>query len=391
MPPVGRRWIRASVDAEVPRLCRQAATHPAVRELRHILPALVLLWVPVVLAVGGRLPGTELFEQNLPMLRVMLIGGLAPLLIAAGVARLRTRTWRGAGEVLWDEGWLSERPVRHVLVSVSLAAFFWAFACWKSAIPAVHPYAWDERIWTAGALIHGGRMDQILAPWLGSPLALIALDRVYETWWFVLLGVIMWQIWQPQLENAKRFLLAFALVWVVLGIFLAMAFSSAGPIFARLITGSHRYDDLVARLQAANAVSPLMAVRGQAYLWEAHIKGVVPPGGGISAFPSLHVGGATLCAMALWQRSRLLGALGWSYVALTWLASIMLGWHYALDGEVAVVAVAFCWVVAGLLTTSTREATPWQWRRDEIMLEPVPVRAQPPVTAGLRASWTLWP
>ncbi len=374
-------------------LLRQRRVPASVRELKHILPAIALLWVPVVLAVWGRLPGTAERAEDVPMLRVMLIGGLAPLIIAGGMARLRARTWQGAGELLWEEGWLSERPLRHLLVSVSLAAFFWAFACWKSAIPAVHPYSWDERIWAAGALIHGGRMDQILAPWFGAPRALVALDSLYETWWFVLLGTIMWQIWQPRLENAKRFLLAFALVWVVLGIFLAVAFSSAGPCFARLITGSHRYDDLVARLQAANAVSPLMALRGQTYLWEAYTKGVVPPGGGISAFPSLHVGGAVLCAIALWQRSRALGALGWCYVALTWIASMMLGWHYALDGEVAVVAVALCWVVAGMLTAPIPQ-TPrveWQWRQADGPLEPVPVPAGLAPSVGPRSSWTLWP
>jgi hypothetical protein len=241
-------------------------------------------------------------------------------------------------------------------------------------------------------LIHGGRPDQILAPWFGSPRALIALDSLYESWWFVLLGIIMWQIWQPRLENAKRFLLTFALVWVVLGIFLAMAFSSAGPCFVRLVSGSHRYDDLLARLQAADAVSPLMALRGQAYLWEAYTKGLVPPGGGISAFPSLHVGGAALCAIALWQRSRALGAIGWCYVALTWIASIMLGWHYALDGEVAVIAVAFCWVVAGLLTTPIPEqgqVPRSRWRGDE--LEPVPVVHEPAASVGPRSSWSLWP
>ncbi|MGN6391438.1 MAG: phosphatase PAP2 family protein [Gemmatimonadales bacterium] len=374
---------------------RERRVPDGVRELKHILPAIVLLWVPVVLAVWGRLPGTATPAAGMAMLRAMLIGGLAPLMIATGIARLRARTWRGAGTVLWEDGWLSERPLRHLLMSVSLAAFFWAFACWKSAIPAVHGYQWDEPIWTAGALIHGGRMDQMLAPWFGSPGALIALDSLYETWWFVLLAIIMWQIWQPRLENAKRFLLAFALVWVVLGIFLATAFSSAGPCFSRLITGSHRYDDLVARLHAANAVSPLMALRGQAYLWEAYTQRLVPPGGGISAFPSLHVGGATLCAIVLWQRSRALGVVGWCYVALTWIASIMLGWHYALDGEVAVVAVALCWAVAGVLTTPITVAprVTWRWRRADPALEPVPVpvRSEPPVSAGVRSSWSLWP
>ena len=98
-----------------------------------------------------------------------------------------------------------------------------------------------------------------------------------------------------------------------------------------------------------------------------------------SAVPGVFIAGVVVAVVLLF--------------VLTWMASIMLGWHYALDGEVAVVAVVFCWVVAGLLTTSTRKAPPivWQWRRPDLTLEPVPVRSQPVATDGLRSSWTLWP
>jgi membrane-associated phospholipid phosphatase len=234
----------------------------------------------------------------------------------------------------------------------------------------------------------------MLAPWFGSPRDLIALDRLYETWWFVLLGFLLWQIWQPELEKAKRFLLAFALTWIVLGIFVATAISSAGPCFAGLISGTHRYDTLLARLDAANAVSPLIALKGQAYLWQAYASDAVPVGGGISAFPSLHVGGAALCAIALYERNRLLGWAGWIYVALTWIASIMLGWHYSLDGEAAVVGVVLCWTVAGILTTpipGELSVSLRSWTSPEPVPEPSAARVERPPSSGNRDSWTLWP
>jgi PAP2 superfamily protein len=366
----------------------------SIRQLEYMMPAIVLLWIPVLLAVWGRLPGTRQVQAALPMLGVLLLGGVGPLLIAAGIARLRERSAVGALGRLWSDGWLTERPVRHLLMSVSLAAFFWAFACWKSAIPIVHPFAWDERLWAAGYWLHRGQLDVVLAPWFGRTRALIALDHLYETWWFVLLAMLLWQIWQPDLEKSKRFLLAFALVWVVLGIFMATGFSSAGPCFARLLTGTHRYDQLLARLREANAVSPLMAVRGQAYLWEAYTKGFVPPGGGISAFPSLHVGGAALCALSLGQRSRLAGGAGWIYVLLTWIGSIMLGWHYGLDGEVAVVAVVMCWKVAGWITAPVPEhllVIDWSWRKATPALEQPMRRPEPATSVAPRAAWTFWP
>ena len=73
----------------------------------------------------------------------------------------------------------------------------------------------------------------------------------------------------------------------------------------------------------------------------------IPPGGGISAFPSLHVAGATLAALSLYERNRVLGTLAWIYMALIWVASVMLGWHYSLDGSMAVLWTGICWLLAG--------------------------------------------
>jgi hypothetical protein len=351
MHPRSTESRSSSRDATVTRSWRGDLRAPAtVRELGHVLPALALLWVPVVIAVWARLPGAADLERGVPMLRAMLIGGLAPLLVAGGIARLRAMSLSGAARLLWSEGWLTERPVRHLLMSVSFAAFFWAFACWKSAIPLVNRFSWDERLWSLDAWLHTGQPDLLLAPLFGGPRTIVALDHLYETWWLAQFALLLWQIWQPDLAKAKRFLLAYALVWIVLGIFVATAFSSAGPCYAGLITGTHRYDELLARLDAANALAPLTTLRGQAYLWAAYVRQVVPPGGGISAFPSLHVAAVVLGAIAIHERSRALGMLAWVYLALIWIGSIILGWHYALDGTVAILGALACWWVAGSLT-----------------------------------------
>jgi hypothetical protein len=213
---------------------------------------------------------------------------------------------------------------------------------------------------------------------------------LYETWWFVLVGLLLGQIWQRDLAKAKRFLLAFALIWIVLGIFVATMFSSAGPCYARLLTGTHRYDALLARLDVANALSPLTAIEAQKYLWGAYMRGLIPPGGGISAFPSLHVAGATLAALAIHERNRALGTLAWIYMALIWVASIMLGWHYSLDGYMAILGTAACWVAAGWLTTPI----PGAGRRSATWREPHSDIATPEAAGAHSSSgntWTMWP
>lgn len=381
-------------DGLARRLRIELQTPATVRQLSHLLPAVALLWVPVVIAAWARLPGSTGLDRGLEMFRFMLICGLVPMVVAAGIARARARTLRGAVRLLRTEGWLTERPIRHVLMSASLAAFFWAFARWKSAIPLVHPFSWDERLWSLGALIHGGQPDILLAPIFGGPRAIVALDQLYETWWFVLFGLLMWQIWQRDLARAKRFMLAFALIWIVLGIFLATIFSSAGPCYARLLTGTHRYDQLFARLELANALSPLTVIPAQKYLWIAHMRGIVLQGGGISAFPSLHVAGATLCALALYDRNRVLGALAWVYMLLIWIASIMLGWHYSLDGYVALFGATACWTAAGWLTTPIAVPAPDVAQRIASWRGPgyhTPNSEVAVVRATRRDAWTMWP
>lgn len=334
MARVGSAWFYESLD----------------RALRPILPAIAMLWLPVGIGLWARLPGSGDLTHARPLLQAMLVAGLIPLLLAMGEARLRTGSARRGWTSLAQTGWLAEIPIRYCTLTVTAACFFASFAAWKSAIPMVHPFAWDRAIWEAGALVHRGQADILLAPWFGSALALKLLDELYQSWTYVLFATLVWQTCQSDVQRTRRFWLAFALVWIVLGIFTATLFSSAGPCFAKLITGSTRYDELVARLIAADKVYPLAALQGQEFLWRAYAERVVPMGGGISAFPSLHVAGATLIACVCWDRNKWLGAVSTLYVAAIMIGAVMLGWHYSLDAEFGAAGVIVMWWLAGVLT-----------------------------------------
>lgn len=52
---------------------------------------------------------------------------------------------------------------------------------------------------------------------------------------------------------------------------------------------------------------------------------------GIGAFPSLHVGFQTLFALYLGRLSRLAGRVAWLLVLLTFMGSVLTGWHYLVD------------------------------------------------------------
>jgi membrane-associated phospholipid phosphatase len=84
-------------------------------------------------------------------------------------------------------------------------------------------------------------------------------------------------------------------------------------------------------------------------LWDSYITGRLDPGSGISAMPSLHVGGATLCALLGWRTDRRLGWMFIVYAGIIMIGSVHLGWHYAIDGYVAGLATVAIWGAVGAI------------------------------------------
>ena len=328
-------------------VCRRLA-QPVTTALAPVAPALILLWLPQIIATVGKLPGSEQAGHTALSIPALLAGGVAPLWVAAGWARLRGRSLSGMVRLLRQHGWLGPRLIRFLALAPTLTAFFANFALWKSAIPLLrHGFVWDASLERMEVWLHGDHADRLLAFALGSPHAILLLDRVYETWFYLLFTLVIWQAWEADRRSLRQFWTAFTLVWILLGIFVACFFASAGPIYAGLDRGSTSYDDLLARLAAAGTLGPLFVHLGSLSLWEAYQHHEVAIGDGISAFPSLHVAIAVLAAVAAWRVRRWLAMAPACYALLIWLGSIMLGWHYAIDGEVAGLGTLVIWLGAG--------------------------------------------
>ena len=64
---------------------------------------------------------------------------------------------------------------------------------------------------------------------------------------------------------------------------------------------------------------------------------------GLTAMPSLHVAAVTMIMIFLFRASAIAGAFGLVYVCTTFLGSIFLQWHYAIDGYIgALMATVIC-------------------------------------------------
>lgn len=232
-----------------------------------------------------------------------------------------------------------------LIATVACRWFLTAFLRWKSFMPQWAPFRWDEPLVALESWLHGGQPLAIrLLPLVHSPTVLHGLLWLYDHAMPVMVVVILWQAWADDRRRARQFALAFVLTWILLGIVVAGAFSSVGPIMLERLTGDTQFRPLLAALQADGAQDLLNAASSLWAWWTVAGASV------ISAFPSVHVAMPALyaCVARGWVR--------WVFVAYTvttFLGSVMLGWHYAIDGYAAVLGVVLIWRMAGRLTAGT--------------------------------------
>jgi membrane-associated phospholipid phosphatase len=63
--------------------------------------------------------------------------------------------------------------------------------------------------------------------------------------------------------------------------------------------------------------------------------------------PSLHVGAAVLMMLVAWRRHMLLGVAFAAFAICIQIGSVVLGWHYAIDGYAGALIAVVCWTVSG--------------------------------------------
>lgn len=234
------------------------------------------------------------------------------------------------------------RELRPALIAFSpiaagvaiLAIFLYSITFLKSMIPAVIPF-WADAAFAAtdrALFIDSQAIAIALKP------ALVPLGLFYGLWHGAHLGGILWVLhWRR--GNKARHILSFMLTWSI-GMFFAFIFSSMGPLF----TGQY---DL--------SLAPESVRKPAAFLLSNYETGGALLGGGISAFPSMHVAIAAWFAMVLADRGW--PKLGMLYLIGIFACSIILGWHYAVDG-IAGAAIAF---------VADRLARAWLKRRNSIV------------------------
>lgn len=343
---------------------------PALREHAPLFVVIALYWIARV----ARARGDVSFDPAMTAFLARSYGVLtilAAFLVATSYAfavthrapgsylAFRTETWRGFGR---------EYLTRQRLASVLLA---WAaltlltplFLHWKADIGSVVPFMWDERFMRWDRAVHLGRHPwEWLHPWLGRPPVTRVIDLLYGPGWilvakpFVFLAIA----WSSNRALASRFLLSYAVLWVLAGTALAYTFASAGPVYyTRVVPGGEApYDGLLAYLAAVDTGGGLTATGTAGSLW-ADYTSQAWPRVGISAMPSMHVAVATLIALVGFGIHRVAGILAVLYLGVTVVGSVHLAWHYAIDGYVSILLTIGVWWAAGRFCRWWCGRAPW--------------------------------
>jgi hypothetical protein len=384
------------------------ARWPRVRVLRHVvldmapactLVALFAVGVVLIPRLGGPLidpPGEGIYWPG--VLQQGAAWGIVALLVSLFTSRAKA-VWRASR----DGASLSPAlaATRRTLVRVAprvltvvagtmlIRLLMPSFIGFKRAIPEFHPYgAMDLVLMRVDRALHLG-IDpwRWLHPLFGHAWATVAIDWVYILWYTVSTAGFATLVFHLRGHRRVQFTLAFASVWIFLGVGFATVMASVGPVYVdRLFGGESSFTPLMAYLHSVNEIRPLHALALQEQLWAAHATGERGLLSGISAMPSLHVAIPALFAVASWHRARWLSVTAWIYTGVIVLGSVHLGWHYAVDGYASIVLVLPVWWAAGVVAAGWHARTRawrWGWPAGRLAERPSPV--EPAATERTRA------
>jgi len=245
-----------------------------------------------------------------------------------------------------------------VTIFVAWFLLAWSFTSFKTMIGSVRGFTLDANIAALErAALFGHDAWQYTHFLFGSPLATFMLQMCYNIWFALMWGsIIVCLLLVQNVRPVLHYLLAFILCWIIAGSLAAYFLASAGPCFYERVLSDTHFQPLMLRLneidRSLDSILPglhLTALDVQDMLWSWHATQHNGLGAGISAMPSVHVGLAFVMARGAFLLRPIYGKIMSVYVILIWIGSVHLGWHYALDGAVALLLVIPIWKFSGWL------------------------------------------
>lgn len=312
------------------------------------------VWLSLSIILMAWIPGTGAHSGTYVKFTFRIATMLVHFLVTVAALLLIIRS-RGTGIQAYVQSiWSTQRhqfitlPLMGLLGVATFAIFMTAYTSIKVRIPSIAPFSWDDRLAAWDAALFLGTDPWRLFEWVHEARPLLrAVDVIYDFWAVLLTGSWTWCFIHSALPLARRlrYCLALIMTWSIGGNLLAIVLSSAGPCYFDVVgTVPDYYSELMAHLHSA---APLRTLDAQEMLLVSYQSGD-PAVGGISAMPSMHCATAFLFFL-MFGEGRIMRALTAGFFSLIFCSSVILGWHYALDGLVAVLLASVCWWVAGRL------------------------------------------
>jgi hypothetical protein len=240
--------------------------------------------------------------------------------------------------------------VQSLLLIFPVCLFLPSFGLLKSLVGFLQPYEWDSVFIRWDLMIHGQDAWRAIQPLIGYPKVTFFFAMAYQMWILLLyIAFPLVCIWRGNRLLRQQMIISFLLCWIIIGVVMANWLASLGPCFLEPMIGNPRFHEQMAYLASVDKLYPLFVLDVQKELLESYLAGNHGLGRGISAMPSMHVSIAFLFAMFSWRVSFRLGIAAATYCMVILLGSVHLGYHYAVDGYVAIVATLIIWVTAGLI------------------------------------------
>jgi membrane-associated phospholipid phosphatase len=234
-----------------------------------------------------------------------------------------------------------------VLPALVFPLFLVAYTMAKTAIPFLVGYGWDEFWANADQLIFREDAWRIAHDLFGTQSA-IALQWVYTVGWgLALIFIPAFVALNAPMRAVATFFTALMGTWFLGGFCMAYSMSAAGPIFTQITDPAFaaRFAPLHEILnQSLSVDGPIRST--QAYLASALDARTAVKGGGISAFPSMHLGAASVYVLSAKKSWLLLPAM--VFWLVIFICSVYFGYHYWIDGIVAAGVAYACWTVSDL-------------------------------------------
>lgn len=231
-----------------------------------------------------------------------------------------------------------------LLLFASLVVLMVFYSGLKSMTPLLTDRSFDELLWRLDSALFFGMSPNVFFVNLLDQSALLRFIDFGYGYFFFAAVLVSFPLILPLRNDRFRtsFVIANVLLWSA-GAWLYFAFPSLGP--------AYRFHEVWDAIREQFPVSTYW--QGQLFdnytmvlgIAEGRIDPALNLVEGIAAFPSLHVGFQALFALYLGGLSRVAGRAAWLLVLLTFLGSILTGWHYMIDSVAGLVLAVGIWLL----------------------------------------------